>query len=600
MAKSKLVQLITGYEDNIGTAVGSHIGRKFYAKKISGSVTANTKRFLSSKLMKFFKKLADLFAYAPAKTYGALFMTFGLLSLIINFATDYFGSSGQMSLASLVVGAAFAVVSVPFLLVDTPVSVMLQGFKPTEVIFFEFFCIKRLFYTGTEKGFNPLFGAFAGALLAILGAFISPEWVAIGMGILLFVAVSFNSPEFTFFSTLLLLPYVSLLPYSSVILASAATLGVISFMRKTLFGKRVVFFEQYDALLTILVIGILISGIFVKGIESFVGALLTVSAVCGYFMASNTVTNRRLADCAINAVVISSLPASAISFVKFIGNALSGSPLDFLEHGISSTFSEADSAAAFFLVATIFSYILVKQSQGALRGAYAALMLLDVAALIMTGQFMSIIALVLACGAYRSIKSGKWMLLIMPLLLVLPYFLLFIPADFINSLPIKIIRADTLNIFSASLSAFGNNFLFGIGMGSDSFAKEMQNYGIDSATDCGNIFLELALEAGIFASTAFLLLLLARLVHRASYQRYIRQSQVSKLSPFMSMTVFALLVFGGFDHVFCDTTVFYLFWCVFGIGSGALRVAKAEHDDRVLYFEDEKSSESAVANFYIR
>jgi hypothetical protein len=66
------------------------------------------------------------------------------------------------------------------------------------------------------------------------------------------------------------------------------------------------------------------------------------------------------------------------------------------------------------------------------------------------------------------------------------------------------------------------------------------------------------------------------------------------------MSVFVLLAFGSFNYLFSDITVLYLFWCVFGIGSGALRVAKREHDDRIMYFEDEKSFDSAVINLNLR
>ena len=601
MATSGLKKFLIGYEDPRaeGKTQGA-VGHKFYAVKISGSVTAKTKRILDLTPIRLLKRLTDLFSYAPAKTYGALFLTFGLLSLIINLATDYFVGSGQMSLASFIVGAALALLAVPLLIVDVPVSIMLQNFRPTEVVFFEFFCIKRLYYTGTEKALPPLGGIIIGLLLVVLGFLVPTEWIALGIGILIFVSLSFLSPEFTFFSSLLVLPYLSLLPRSSEILAVVALIGIASFVRKTIFGKRVIFFEQYDALVLLMVTGILLSGIFVKGVESFVSSLLVASAAFGYFLSSNMVTNRRLADCAINAVTLSSVPAAIVSVAEFINRAVMGAPFSFLGEGISSTFHTPTSAAAFFLVAVAFSAILVKQSHSTANGIYSVFFVLNVIALGLTGEIMALLALAVGFLAYLSIRTGRWMILSIPILLLLPYFLYLIPSETLASLPVRLFEPRAKSVILASVIAFRSNSVLGIGIGSESFVSEMEKYGVEGVTSCGNLFLELGLEAGAITLVAFLLLLVVRLFHRASYQRYIRRSQVSKISPYMSMVVVTLLVFGGFEYVFRDTAVLYLFWCVFGIGSGALRVAKAEHDDRVMYFEDGKSNESAVINLHIR
>ena len=601
MAKKKLTKILVGYdESSMSSDKRDKINKGFHAKKISGSVGIKTKRFLDSRPVRIFRKITNLFSYAQAKAYGVLFFTFGLLSLIIGFTRNYIGDSLQIPLSSLIISAVFAVLAIPLMLVDLPLSVMLEKFKPTEVIFFEFFCIKRLYYTGKEAALNPFIAAFIGVALAVLGAFV-PIWiVALGILAVVFVALSFLSPEFTFFFTLLGLPYVSLLPYPSLILAFVATVGALSFARKTLFGKRVIFIERYDVLIWFMMIGILLSGIFVKGIDSFINALIICSAFFGYFLASNTVTNRRLADCAVNALALSSIPAVIVSYVQFIITVVRRSPLYFAENGIPSTFNSPRAAAAFFLVAIVFTSVVIKESHHLKKGLSTVLLVLNVIALLATGEVMAVLALLLGILAYLSVKAGKRMLVVIPLLLIAPYSLLFIPEQWILSLPIRVYSQGIHYLMAKSISVFTDNILLGIGMGPECFISEMEKHGVVGFTDSGNIFLELGLEAGVVAITAFLLLLFIRLLHRCSYRKYVTHSQVSKMSPFMSMAVFVLLVFGTFNYLFSDVTVLYLFWCVFGIGSSALRVAKGEHDDRVMYFEDEKSSDSAVANLNLR
>ncbi len=599
--KSNALKLLTGYEyPNVEGSSRSAIGKRFYARKVSGRVTQNTKRFLDSRTMKVLRSVADIFSYTSAKAYGAFLLAFGLLSLVIQFVKDYFEVLGGSDFSALIIGVCIAIVSITLLLVDTPVSVMLERFRPTEIIFFEFFCIKRLYYTGQEKAFPPFVAGIAGGLLALLSTVV-PLWcIALGIGILLFVALTFLSPEFSFFSTLLFLPYFSLLPSYAAIIGVTALIGSVSFVRKTIFGKRVIFFEQYDLLIGIFVLIIFISGVFNKGIDSFTSALLMASIILGYFLAGNTITNRRLADCAINAVAYSSLPAAVVSFVSFFTDASDGDAGDFLEEGISSTFLTPGAAAAFFIVAIMFSLILAKESHRAPRLLYSALAFINLFALILTGQMFALFALLFAVPAYFALKTRGWLALWLPLIFGAAYFVFLIPESALSVLPSALYEDGSIRAMKKSLYAFLDHLFLGIGIGGGSFSEEMADYGVSDRTDSGNLFLELGLEAGVFALAVFVLLIVVRLIHRASYQRYIRPSQVGKMSPMVSVTIFSLLIFGCFDYIFADMSILYLFFSVFGIASATLRVAKQEHDDRVLYFEDEKSSTSSVVNIHLR
>jgi hypothetical protein len=348
-----------------------------------------------------------------------------------------------------------------------------------------------------------------------------------------------------------------------------------------------------------MVLGILISGVFVKGMDSFVSALITSATFFGYFLASNILTNRRLADCAINAVALSSIPAASVSLAVAITHLVQGNAFGFVAHGISSTFDSSGSAAAFFLVAVIFSFVLVRQSHGIKKLVCAALLLLNITALLLTFRTVALIALILGALSCLSIKTGKKMLVLIPLLFLVPYALLLIPESVIASIPLHIYSAGAHKLLLSSLSAFADNIFLGIGIGSESFVSEMEKYGVRGFYDSSNLFLELGLEAGILTLLSFLLLLIVRLGHRCSYQRYIKHSHLRKLSPLMSAAIFALISYGTFNYLFSDITISYLFWCVFGIGSGALRIAKSEHDDRIMYFEDEKSFDSAVININV-
>ena len=44
-----------------------------------------------------------------------------------------------------------------------------------------------------------------------------------------------------------------------------------------------------------------------------------------------------------------------------------------------------------------------------------------------------------------------------------------------------------------------------------------------------------------------------------------------------------MLTLGATVYIWQDLSLYYLFWCVFGVGSATLRIAKQEYDDRAIY-----------------
>jgi hypothetical protein len=90
-----------------------------------------------------------------------------------------------------------------------------------------------------------------------------------------------------------------------------------------------------------------------------------------------------------------------------------------------------------------------------------------------------------------------------------------------------------------------------------------------------------------------------RLGHRANYLHYVKNSQTSAITRFAEVSVFCLLAYGTVNYIWSDMSMYYLFWCVFGIVSAAIRVAKKEHDDRVLYYEDNRTQDYSVIDVEI-
>ena len=119
-------------------------------------------------------------------------------------------------------------------------------------------------------------------------------------------------------------------------------------------------------------------------------------------------------------------------------------------------------------------------------------------------------------------------------------------------------------------------------------------------TNSHNLFLEIGLEAGIVALASLVLLIIVRFRHRAVYKSYVKDSQLSLISTMTAIAITCLIILGTTYYLFENMAILYLFWFVFGLGSAALRVAKREHDDKILYYEDIESPDSSVADIKIR
>ena len=605
MARNAFLDFLNGYEKPIAEdGRSSLIGKRFFSRSYSGSVARKKNKSLFAITLSAGNKFSQIVAFTSTKAYGAGFLTFGLVTFILYFINDYLNLGGDSSLFPLVVGIAASLLAVPLLLSDKSMTGLLQGNRLTEFIIFEFFCIKRMHAAENQKGIPAAAIAVLGSLLGLLGYFV-PLWaILVSVLALVYIYSTLLSPEFSFYSTLLLLPYISYIPYSDVVLSAITVLSVLSLIRKAVCGKRVLFFEQYDILILLMTVFILISGIFVKGTESFVSSVLMICTSFGYFISSNLITNRRLADGALASIVISSLPAAVYSIYQLVLAITSGRASEITGTGIASTFADTGKYALFLMVAILFSVALTKHSRGAKLAFFSFFTVLNSVALILTGEMFAVLALLLGIIVYFALKLSSLFIPIVLILWLIPYAILLVPESVVDAVIRYIPSLSTISeiklLWKKSFEAFRENLFTGIGMGSDSFIVHMEQYGIGGFSDSKNTFLEIGLEAGVFALSAFIILILVRLRHRSAYYSYVKNSQIATISPFIAMATFALLSYGATEYIWFDMPSFYLFFCVFGIGSATLRVAKRDVDDRILYYEDTRAVDYSALDIEIR
>ena len=425
MAKRTFGELLSGYTVNDPNSSG----KKFCVETVTGSANRLSITRFSKYVSRFFAKLTKVVSYTQSRTYGALLCVFGVLSLVLHFIMDYLGVYDSVPLDVVIFGVSLTLLSVPFFVSDKPLSVALQSNPITDFIFFEFFCIRRMHKNDTEKGASIAWGAFAGVIFAALGA-IFPLWtVVLGLGALVYIFLTFLSPEFSFFSIFLIMPYLSF-DSDGLLLAALVGVTLLSYARKVALGKRVYYFEQYDLGLFVMLFCILISGIFLKGVESTVSSVVMILLGMGYVLSSSLVTNRRLADCLINAVIISAIPVSLTAIVESVIKISKHGFVSF--EGASATFDKPYTLAIFLMVSLFFSvYFVDARRRRSAKALYLVTAAINLVALFFTMSFWAFGAIIVGVIAFPLQKTRHVSGLLVLLLSVTTYTLLFLSQTYV-------------------------------------------------------------------------------------------------------------------------------------------------------------------------
>lgn len=591
MAEFSFKKLINGYEPREGH------GEDFFSRGITGYMNKRGHHKVARALTVVGDKLSQTMACTSTRSYGVFLTSFGLLTLMIHYAKDYLNGGGTVSPYVFVVGIVFSLLGIPFLIFDKPISIAFSEFSLTDYIFFEFFCIKRTPMKPGMRGLNSVVALTVGVALAILGGFV-PLWtVVLGISCAVYLFLTFTSPEFSYFLIFLCLPYFNLINVKLPILTILVAVTLLSYARKVLLGKRFYYFEQYDLILFALLGLFLTAGVFMKGMDSFTNSLVMVTLAMGYVLTNSLCTNGRLADCVSNAVVISSVPAAAYSVYIFV-RSLTEVGIDGVS-GVTLSFHSSKTLALFLIVSAVLAFYLAltHRNRGG-RAVYVVFLVIICLATVTTLEIWAPVVLFIGFLGYGAAKLRRYPGFALGTLGALPYALVALPKTVMNalsSLPVlSSFHFDQYALrWSNSLKIFKSSFFTGIGIGEDSFMSEYSAFDGPLFEDSGCFLLEVGVESGIFALLFLIILLAVRLRHLNKYRRYVEESTVKMTSVFSSVAVLCMVVYGAMNYVWSDINMYYLFWCIMGVGSACLRISKAEYDDRIDYYSDGSSAHSS-------
>lgn len=608
MDKRMLRGLLSGYEIRGKNETGDPaFGKTFYAKKISGTMQP----LEPSRALRLLRRFTRALCYLPCRIFGAFFLSLGLVTLLSHFALYYFGQ-GTDVFVPLVIGVLETLIAVILLIPEKPLAIALQEGRLWEYLFFEFFCFKRVHRGQPPTKASPFAAVLLGILCATAGYFITPQLLASILFGLIFLALSFASPEFPFFLTLLLLPFLPLLEHPTAWLCALVLVSAISFARKVYTGNRVFALEQYDLIVLLFALFYFVSGVFHGTESSTLAAAEVLILSLGYTLASNLITNPRLAHRAVGALLFSSVPISALAVYEYVFGLAKNNWLDqgfeaLISGRVTSTFDNPNILAVYLLAVTVIAFGFLCEGDGAVTKLLCGLCFaLSLLALIFTWSRGAWLALLIMIPVYLGLRFMHRPGLLLSLIFLLPIGFYLLPEAIQQRLLSVLDFADSsiayrLSIFRSSLAMLGDNLFLGIGLGADAFYERFRPYAEEGviAPHSHNLLLQIGCEAGIFALLCFIFLFFARMVHLSAYSRYIRRGSMRTVTVFGTIALFALLIYGMTDYIWFSPLMFYLFFVLFGMGSASLRIAKEDEIDRLNYYGDARRADASVIDVNI-
>lgn len=557
----------------------SDINEKLFSScEISSIGTVGTMSLLHGRMAKFLNFIGRALAYTSARAYGCFMLSFGMSALLLNFGEVYFTERTDISVSLLVICGILLLLSIPLLIFDRPMCIAFQDFAPTDKLLFDFLSIKRMRRNVLHASVHPAAALVIGLIPAALSFLFSMETVILVLIALVIVSVAFATPEFSMILSLLFAPYLLFLEHGGVFFAILSLVTFLSFVLKVILGKRVFHLSLSDAVFFLFMLSVLIFGLLSDADTDAV--LITSSVLLAYFPISNLIVNRRLAECAKTAVVISVLPVALSAVIEFIA-IKAGKVTD----GEISAFLGSSAALVAFMLAggaATFVYA-IERTRGWKRILCFSFFVLEIAAIAITMRPEPIIVCLLSLLAYPILKSRFVPIDILALLLLLPYALMFIPDvaldAFSDLFGLSVPLSVSFSSYRSMLSAFFDN----VWLGAPAEAP------IGANTPLG-----LALGFGIVAVILFAVLILLKLRHVSYFRLYTRNSVLGATGEMTALSMITLLLYGAYYNIFADCTVLFIFVAMLGISAAVLRTAKQEYDDRMGYYDDSKSSESSA------
>ena len=605
LADTFLGRFFHAYDKSCGLLGESRLARRFRESRVyrmASPLRYRTARFLSDNaLTRACRALLATLRYTTTRTYGVLFGTFGIYTILVYAIQHFFFSGTEGEKSVLFTGIAVSVLSLLLLLSGRPICYDLQESRLLGYLLYRVVGLRR--HQLVKKGahtLGPAVGFLLGSLLGIAAFFFHPLYIlgtifAVGLFFLLLF-----SPELCLFSSLLLAPFFIFFERPSLLLCAIVLVGVVGYLFKILLGKRLFSFGPVDFSVLFLMGGYLLLSFFTYGgTASSARALMYAMLMAGYFLAVNLLTSPALVNRAVNSLLTGGTAVALVGLVQqFTGNAiadwLDSDAFDYISGRITSVFENPNILSVYLILLFPFAVARLLQKTSPLRYAGNLLVFcIFTAAIVYTWSRGAWIGVIAALVVFLFAVNPATVYLLIPVGVGTPLLLKFAASPIADRLASTNLADSSISyrfgIWQGSWRMIGNHFFGGIGVGEDAFTAVYPYYalsGIEAATHTHSLYMQYLVEFGITGLILFLLFVFLFYQCAFTHWRDERNDKLRLTAIAAGCGILAVLINGFADHVFYNSRIFFLFFAVAGIAVALSRIGKTEEErSKPLYDE---------------
>lgn len=573
----------------------------------------------TSRIVNFVNNTASAFPGLRCRVLGTYFFAFAaftavvaVLSMIVkgNVASFY------ACISSCITAVAIAGAAIPFALSKGTLSDIIANSKLIG------FVVRLLgFNTGKlwseEVRGRHLIAFILGMISGLLSAVIDPVLIFALIVVVAFIYIVLAVPEFGVVSIAFLMPF---LP--TMVLAGLAIFVCIAFAIKLIRGKRVLDFGLLDFFVALFAVMTGFAGIVSMSSGSIMPALLFVCLISGYFMVSCCIRSaewiyRIILSTVTSAMIVSLYGIVQYAFGTFGANAWLDSDLfEGIAGRAVATLENPNMLGEYLVLVLPMALALLLVKDGGNK-KYSFMCTATMAmCLLLTWSRGAWLGFMFAVVVFLLIWTKRSMWIFAAGILSLPVLPFILPDSIINRFTSIGNMADSstsyrVSIWRGAVHMLRDNFFGGIGVGESAWYKVYPDYtlpGIEAAPHSHNLFIQVALEQGIFGLIVFLIILF--LLIRISFNLFARMAKksdsITEVYRYNTRLMIAgplcglagVLLQGLTDYSWYNYRVYLIFWLVLGLIPALVK--SSDRETAVGRVPEQNCAESATVDIKLK
>ena len=551
-----------------------------------------SKNFETSFILKKLRKSVCGLAFIPLKTYGSFFTAFGVYTMIVYFIKKFIPVTGVPDAEHFYAGLCVCIASFPMCFSRISLASAVKYNRIPHALFVECFGYRDEAFDCSETNKNKSSMSILWGLLAgILTFVIPPLHVIATIAIFAVFSIVIISPEIGVLISIFGLPFLSLAPNPTFLLATIVVVTTFSYVIKMVRGKRIFKLGLVDLfVLLFLLITFFAGTITVGGRSSYYSACISCILMFGYFLVVNLIRTPAWLSRCVYAVVSSGVIVAIIGVGQYLlgystNNWIDKSYFKDISGRTTSVFENPNYLAAY--LAIVFPFALYLTFKATHRKSRTLLIISDLIIILCTvftwsrGAWLAMLftSIVLCIMYTRKIARLIW-----AAIASIPFLPFVVPKNVVTRFMSIGDVADSSTMYrlytwKGSIEMIRDYFWGGIGYGTEAFAELYPLYayaGIEAAAHSHNLYMQILIGMGIGGLICFLAIAILFAQKSFSFFKTPSSRNFFMISAAALISVASLLIMGAFDYVWYNYRIFYMFWIALAIGVACIKIGERE------------------------